>query len=293
MGSFTGSSNSQDKSIGGDVGSVAGGVIGSVLFPGVGTVVGSAAGDVLGSQIGGLFGPQSSNSGSGSVGSSLFGGGGSTNNSSEISGLNTIAQAQTNLSNTDQSLGASTYGQGQNIYDPAYQQYISGTTGQLTPSQQALVTQNLGTENTGTMSTYGNLGLGGSTMEGQDLASNVLKSTAETSNINFQNESLGLQGLQTADQYYGTANQSYGNAGTALSGASSSLYNAGQLTDANLTALNNAISSLGNKSSSSLTGTGLSGIGSAFSSLFGSGTSGAASSGAADLSGGALTTGLY
>ena len=228
----------------------------------------------------------------GSVVSGLFGGG-STNNSGEISGLNTNAQNQVNLSNTDQSLGASTYGQGQNIYDPAYQQYLSGMQGQLTPGQQAMVTENLGTENVGTQSLYGNLGLGGSTMEGQDLASNVLKSTAEQANIANQNEQLGLSGLQTADQYYSTANQSYANAGNALSGASSSLYNAGQLTDANLKALNSAISSLGNKSSgglgsglSSLIGgaTGTSGTGGFLGSLFGSGTgSGVVDTGAFSL----------
>lgn len=217
------------------------------------------------------------------MGSSLFGGGGSTNNQSEINNLNTIAQGQVNLSNTDTN-NANLYGaQGTSIYDTASGQYQSGVAGQLTPAQQALVTNNLSTENTGTAGTYAGLGLGGSTMESQDIANNTLKSTAEQSNINFQNEQLGLSGLQTADQYYGTSNQALSNAGTALSGASSSTYNAGQLTDANLTALNNAISSLGNKSSSSLTGSGLSSLFSGVGSLFGSGAGGSVASAGTDV----------
>lgn len=215
----------------------------------------------------------------GSVVSGLFGGGGSTSNASEINNLNTISQGQVNLSNTDTNVGNTIDAAASPIYDTALNQYQTGVAGQLTPAQQALVTQNLGTENVGTQSTYGNLGLGGSTMEGQDLASNVLRSTAEQANIDAQNESLGLSGLQTANQYYQTGNTAYGNAGQALSGASSSQYNAGQLADANLTALNNAISSLGNKSSSGLGGGLQSLVGdasSAVGSLFGSGSAASA-----------------
>ena len=284
--------DTQDAGIGKDIGSVAGGIIGSVLFPGVGTIIGSTAGGMLGGDIGSEFGPQTSSStssgGSSSVSnpfSGLFGGssGGSsssgpTSNAAETSGLQTNANYQTGLGTALENLGSQNYAQGQSIYGPGYSQFTAGASGGITPAQQALVTQNLGTMDTGTENTYGNLGLGGSTMESQDLASNNLRSLAEQSNISFQDESLGLNALQTADQYYNTGNQAYGTAESAFGGSSSSLNDAGNLAYGNLTELNKAISSLGNKSSSGLGGgissllggaTGTSGTGGALGSLFG------------------------
>lgn len=219
---------------------------------------------------------------------SLFGGGGSNSSASEISGLTGNSQYQQQLASNVENQGNQVFGEAGQIYSPAYSQYVQGLTGQLSPSQQALVTENLGTMDTGTSATYGNMGLGGSTMEGQDLASNSLKSMAEQSNINFQNEAEGLSGLQTADQYYGTANSYNSTAANALSGVSNSLSSAGQLANSNNAQLNSAINSLGNKTSGgggsgSSSGGLLSGLGSLFSSS-GSGTGvGAVDSGIFDV----------
>ena len=186
-------------------------------------------------------------------------GGGSSSASANAGYLDTLAQGDVNLGNLEISAASP-------IYSTALGQYESGAAGQLTAPQQALVQQNLGTEQTGTMGTYGALGLGGSTMEGQDLANNVLKSTAEQANIANQNESLGLSGLSAAQQYYTGAGNDY-------TGASSALSSSGGLSQGVTNSLNSAISSLGNKSSSG------SGLGSLFSSagggassLFGSGS---------------------
>lgn len=216
-------------------------------------------------------------------------GSGSTSSAGEISGLSDIAQGQVQLANQVQNLGQGVYSQGQDIYNPAYQQYVSGISGQLTPAQQALVDQNLATSNTGTMGTYGNLGLGGSTMEGQDLGNNQLKSLAEQSNINFGNETLGLEGLKTADQYYSTADQFYNTGANALSGAATSTYDAGNLANANASSLNSAISSLGGKASSDLSSLFSGAGGAGLASLFGSsGGSAAAGSGIADAATGLI-----
>lgn len=200
--------------------------------------------------------------GIGNAVSGLFGGGGNSVNpnysASSISGLNSVANQQSQLAGQLQ-------GQGSNIYGPAFGQYNSGISGTLTPAQDALVGQNLSTMDTTTSGAYGNLGLGGSTMEGQDLAGNSMRSLAEQSNINFQNESLGLQGLQEALGYFGGAGQELG-------GTSQSLSSAGQLQNQNQAQLNAAINSLGNKSAG--------GLGSGIQSLLGGGA-GAAGSGAA------------
>lgn len=199
-----------------------------------------------------------------------------TSSASEISGLTNIAEGQVGLGNIDITNAGNIIGKGDQVYDPAYAQYVSGITGQMTPAQQALVTENLGAMNTKTEGTYGGLGLGGSTMESQDLASNQLKTLAEESNINFGNETVGLEGLSQADQFYNTGANYLNAAEGAYGGASTSTYDAGNLANANLSALNSAISSLGSKSSS---GSGLSSLfggagGSGLASLFGSGSSG-------------------
>lgn len=219
--------------------------------------------------------------------------GSSSNVSSEVNSLKDIATGQVQLSQQVETLGGAPYNdagtvfsEGQNIYSPAYNQYTAGQQGILTPAQTALVNQNLATSNTGTQGTYGGLGLGGSTMEGQDLSNNQLKSEAENANISFGNETLGLEGLQTANQYsstagnlYNTADQYYNTAESALSGAGTSVYNAGNLTNTANSQLNSAISSLGNKSGSSL------------SSLFGSSAGGAGLGSLLGSSGGSAAAG--
>lgn len=191
--------------------------------------------------------------------SSLFSGG-STDSSSQISGLDTIAQGQVQLANDVTNRGNAVYSQGQQIYDPAYGQYTGGIAGDLTDAQQALVSQNLGASNAATGSIYSNLGTGLSTMEDQDKSTNALKSLAEEANINFQNETLGLQGLDAAKNYYGTADQYYNTGTTGYANAATSTYDAGILTNQNLQQLNESIKNLGNKSGSSITGELLSGV---------------------------------
>lgn len=219
----------------------------------------------------------------------LFSGGKSNPNSSagSIAGLDQnsflqqqLAGEQNALSGVDQALGNQLVGQGTDIFGPAFGQYNAGISGQLTPAQQSLVTQNLGAMDATTRGEYGGLGLGGSTMEGQDLASNALKSMAENANLSFQNETSGLAGLQEALGYYGGATSArsaaegaLGGAGSSLSGASSSLADAGQLQNQNTAQLNAAINSLGNKSAG--------GLGSGIQSLLGGGAGGAAGAGAA------------
>ena len=92
-------------------------------------------------------------------------------------------------------------GQGGQIYGPAYNQFLAGATGQLTPSQQAAVNQTLGQMNLGTAGTYANLGLGGSTMQQQDINANDLASLAQQQAFEAQSEQLGLSGLQQALGY--------------------------------------------------------------------------------------------
>lgn len=218
---------------------------------------------------------------------SLFSSGGSNSSASEISGLSTNSGYQDQLSNQVNQAGQAISSEAGQIYSPAYSQYVQGLTGQLSPSQQALVSENLGTMDTGTSATYSNMGLGGSTMEGQDLASNSLKSMAEQSNINFQNEAEGLSGLSTANQYNSTADQYYNTAESALSGSSSSLNSAGQLANSNNAQLNSAINSLGNKTSGgggsgSSSGGLFSGLGSLFSGI-GTGASSVIDSAAFDV----------
>jgi len=281
---------------------IIGSVVGSLFGP-VGGLIGGAAGNAVGNSVatnqypginvagpGGipaLFGDSKTSSSGGSGGTgmgshlnpfSMFGGGGGGGSSGggssglsstgEISGLNQLAQQ----SNT----------QGNQLYDfgygmmtgPAYNQWLAGATGQLTPSQQAMVDENLGQMNLGTEGTYGNLGSPGSTMETQDTNANRLRSMAEEANLEAQSEQLGAQGIQVGNQVVNQAGNYFGRAGT-------DLYQAGGLANEQQRILNAAISSLGNKS----TGGGLTGASSGIKSvldLFGSGAGGG---GAGDLTG--------
>lgn len=143
---------------------------------------------------------------------------------------------------------AQTQGQyGTDVLGTAYNQYLAGASGQLTPAQQAMVTQQLGQADVGTRSTYGNLGLGGSTMEGQDLNANSLASLAEQANLEAQSESLGLQGLGAGNALISGAEGGYGTAGSLLSGAGTTLNDAGRLAESQQQAFLSALTGLGNK----------------------------------------------
>lgn len=188
------------------------------------------------------------------IGSLFSGGGGSrssgTSSSGSIGGLAQNAFLQEQLAGQLDT-------QGNQIFGPAFGQYNAGINDVLTPSQQSLVDQNLGTMDTATRGTYGDLGLGGSTMEGQDVNANALRSMAEKANLSFLNEDLGLKGLQEALGYFGGSE-------SALGGSSASLGSAGQLQNEQQRLLNQSIASLGNKSAS--------GLGSGVQSLFGGGS---------------------
>lgn len=136
-----------------------------------------------------------------------------------------------------QGIAGTELGQGQGIYGPAYNQFLAGATGQLTPSQQAAVTQTLNQMNLGTAGRYGNLGLGGSTMEQQDLGANQLSSLAQQQAFETQSETLGLDALKAALGFE--------------TGAGTALGYAGQLGTSQqaqqLNALSNAASALGGK----------------------------------------------
>jgi hypothetical protein len=118
---------------------------------------------------------------------------------------------------------ASTFGtESGQIYDPSISQFTSGAEGQVTPAQQAQVNQTAAQMGLGTKATYGNLGLGGSTMETQDLDANSLASLAQTLGFANTNETSGLSGLAAA--------LGFGNAATnATSGALSTITGAGNI----------------------------------------------------------------
>lgn len=137
-------------------------------------------------------------------------------------------------------------GQGQNdIYPTALDQYQAGATGQLTPSEQASVEQTKKEMDLGTRNTYGNLGLGGSTMESQDLGSNDLRSLAQQHGFNVSDETLGLSGLDTALKFEGEGLNALTGAGNILSGATGALGSAGQLAAGQQAAQTQILGSLG------------------------------------------------
>lgn len=148
-------------------------------------------------------------------------------------------------------------GQGGQIFGPSFNQFQAGAQGQITAPQQAAVDQTLQQEQLQNAGTYGNLGLGGSTMQTQDANANVQKSLAQTQQFANLDEMAGLSGLQQALGYYGGglnaltgetnattgalntqgtagtilggATNAYGTAGNILSGATGALGSAGQL----------------------------------------------------------------
>lgn len=145
--------------------------------------------------MGGLF------SGIGSAIGGLFGGG---NSPQQQNNLNNIGGGLSNESAlANDLLGISNYetGVGSNVTGTALDQFTAGATGQLTPAQMALSNTELTSSDLNTAGTYANLGLAGSTMESQDVASNNLRNEAEQANLEAQSEQLGLEGLGTGLQY--------------------------------------------------------------------------------------------
>ena len=153
-------------------------------------------------------------------------------------GLNysNIANDLSNIGNIDQNTGTS-------ILPTAMSQYTAGAEGVLTPFQQAEVKQNLGQMNLGTEATYGNLGLGGSTMEQQDLNANDLSSLALSAGLSAQSEQLGLSGLTEGLNF--------------LTGATGAFGGAGNIYSNELDMMANSLQNLGNSNSG---GGGLGGI---------------------------------
>ena len=126
--------------------------------------------------------------------------------------------------------------EGQDIYAPSLSQFQAGAAGQITPAQQAAVNQTLQQQNLQTAGTYGNLGLGGSTMQTQDTNANAAKSLAQTQGFSTLDESLGLSGLQQSLGYQNAglgalsgALGAFGTAGQILGGATQALGSAGNL----------------------------------------------------------------
>jgi len=117
----------------------------------------------------------------------------------------------------------------QDIYPTALSQFQAGASGQLTPAQQAAVAQTKSEMDTQTRGTYGNLGLGGSTMQTQDLNANDLSSLAQTTGFSALDEELGLKGLSQALGYEGAANTSYGTAASSLGSGANALAGVGNL----------------------------------------------------------------
>lgn len=175
--------------------------------------------------------------------------------------------------------------QGTQIYGPSADQFVTGAAGQITPAQQAAVNQTLQQQNLQTAGTYGNLGLGGSTMQTQDTNANAAKSLAQTQGFSTLDESLGLQGLQEAGNYYGLGLNALTGAGQILGGATGALNSAGNLASAEQQTQLGLLGGLGSAigGSSGLFGSnGLFSSGGALGGLFGGG-GGAGASTAADI----------
>lgn len=173
--------------------------------------------------------------------------------------------------------------QGTQIFGPSADQFVTGAAGMITPAQQAAVNQTLKQQNLQTAGTYGNLGLGGSTMQTQDTNANAAKSLAQTQGFSSLDETLGLQGLQEAGNYYGLGLSALTGAGQILGGATGALNSAGNLATSEQQTQLGLLGGLG----SALGGSqGLFGSTGLFGSLFGGGGGGAGATAAALGAGG-------
>lgn len=225
--------------------------------------------------------------------SGLFGGASGGNISGIEGDLSNIANAAEGFANQAVTLEPNflqeqgTFNQeGQDIYGPSLSQFQAGAAGQITPAQQAAVNQTLQQQNLQTAGTYGNLGLGGSTMQTQDTNANAAKSLAQTQGFANLDETLGLSGLQGSLGYQNAGLQSllgalgvYGTAGQILGGATTALGSAGNLATSEQQTQLGLLGSLGSAigGSSGLFGSG------GLAGLFGAGGGGAGASTAADI----------
>jgi len=145
-------------------------------------------------------------------------------------------------------------GQAQDIMGPAQTQYAAGAAGVLTPAQRAAVDLTKQQMDTQTRTTYGNLGIGGSTMQSQDLGANARSSLAQEQGFSTLDEELGLKGLGTGLNFTnaGTSTLSAGlqdllGAGTETTGALSTLTGAGQILGGASGSASNAITAAQNQ----------------------------------------------
>lgn len=225
-------------------------------------------------------------SGIGSAVGSLFGGGGTSSPAVNAAAITPGLLNLGNISGTLENLGNQEIGYGNTVTPTAINQFQAGATGQLTPAMAALAATNLSSSDTATKGAYSNLGLGGSTMESQDLATNQLRNTAETANLEAQEEQLGLEGAGVGLNFLNAGGGQYMNAGSLTQS---------QIQDI-LAALNPGGSTGSTSSPGALpTGTGVGGLGSAGTDIFGAGTTTSGlTAGDLSLSGGAdaAVTGL-
>ena len=167
----------------------------------------------------------------------LFGGGDVSGVESELGGVASAAEnyagqaaaMQPDFLNLASTVGSET----PQIYGPAISQYQAGAAGQVTPGQQTDIDQTLQQMNLATSGTYANLGLGGSTMENQDVNANQQKSLAQKQQFASMDETLGLSGLGMANTY---TTQELND----LAGALSTLTGAGNILGSASGALNSA-----------------------------------------------------
>ena len=150
---------------------------------------------------------------------------------SDATNLNNIANTVTGAGNT--------------ILPAGEGQYMAGLEGKLTPAQQALTNFTLGQNQLRTNQGYANLGLGGSTMNAQDLNADKIQSLAQQEQIDFQNEQAGLAGVGAGAGLLGQGAGIYGN----QEGMLANLYN--QQNQNFLQSLGSAGQALGNKSAGS------------------------------------------
>jgi hypothetical protein len=127
-------------------------------------------------------------------------------------------------------MGDTLFGQGAtDIYPTSLAQFQAGAAGQVTPAQQAAIDQTAKEMDLQTTGTYGNLGLGNSTMEAQDLDANKQKSLAQTVGFSSLDEELGLSGLKTAQGFESGGVTAEGTAGSILGQGASALAGVGNL----------------------------------------------------------------
>ena len=153
----------------------------------------------------------------------LFGGGNASGAESDLAGISSAAEGYASqaaaLAPQFETTSGNISNEAGQIYGPAINQYTAGAAGQVTPDQQTDIDQTLQQMNLATSGTYANLGLGGSTMENQDVNANTQKSLAQKQQFASLDEQLGLSGLSAANQYNSTSLQALVDALSSFTGA--------------------------------------------------------------------------